>query len=44
MSPRVLMFRHARRPNEIAEMLEYRTSVQDGVMHFDMATVPLPNA
>ena len=44
MSPRVLMFCHARRPNEIAEVLEYRASVQDGIMHFEMAAVPLPGA
>ena len=44
MSPRVIMFRHARRPNEIAEVLEYRASVQDGVMHFEMAPVPLLGA
>ncbi len=44
MSPRVLMFRHGGRPNEIAEVLEYRASVGGGVMHLDMVSLDLAEA
>lgn len=40
LAPRVLTFDHSRRPNEIAEVLEYRLCTTNGTLHFDLAAVP----
>lgn len=38
-SPRVVMFNHEKTVNNVAEILEYHTSIQDGVMHFSLLPI-----